>query len=162
MNASVAKALALCGLFLILFSCLSQYSTAATADNFASANASVASAFQSMYSAEKSGGNVTSLTAQLNEAVALIQKAQAENSTNPLLATADLQNATSIANLVASESIAVGQSGASSLRLRDSESIASAIVIVVAAILVYIYGGRIFRRVWFLLYKSYLVRPTHG
>ena len=158
----MAKALALCGLFLVLCACLSQYSTAATAANFASANASVASAFQSLYSAEKSGGNVTSLTVQLNQAVALIQKAQSENSTDPSLATADLQNATSIANQVASESVAVGQSGASALRMRDSESIASAIVIVVAVILVYIYGGRIFRRVWFLLYRSYLVRPTHG
>jgi len=157
------KILALGWLLLLALSFVSFYSTsAAQANDFNSANSAISAAFVATYNAQKNGGNVTTLVNELNAAVALVEKAQAENSTNPSQAASDLQNATLIANLVQSQSSSISRSGASALQVRNSESIGSAIAIAVIAALIYIYGGRIYQRVWFYAYRNYVVKPTNG
>lgn len=161
---SLARPFALCTTALLLFVilCFGFYSSAVSSTDYSNASNAINSAFVATYNAEKSGGNVTLLISQLNSALALVQRAQSENSSNPAQASADLQNATRIANLVASEASAVGQQGQSSLTIRNSESVAGAVVIVVFAALAYIYGGRLYRRVWLLLYRNYVVKPTRN
>ncbi len=123
---------------------------------------SVQSAFAAAQSAERQGGNVTSLIAQLNGALALIQKASAENSTNPTQAAADLANATKIAQSVTLEAASVTQMGISSTQAADLRSIITATGIAVAAVLIYLFGGRVYRRLWLHIYKDYVVRPANA
>src|SRR5487761_86650 len=82
-------------------------SVAASPADFSSASNAIDSAYVSVHSAEESGGNVSSLVNQLDSALALVQRAQSENATNPSQATLDLQNATQIAQKVALESSSV-------------------------------------------------------
>ena len=138
------------------------YTSAASANDFTSANSAINSAFVATYNAQKNGGNVTVLINELNNAVTLVDKAQAVNSTNPSQALLDLLNATQIANLVSSQSTSVSRAGASALQIRNSESIGSAIAIVIVAALIYIYGGRIYRRAWLFAYRNHVVKPTNG
>ena len=156
------KTLALCWIVLILASGMSQYSSGATANDFASTSAAITSAFQSIYAAQKSGGNVSVLVSELNTAVALIQKAQTENSTNPTQAVIELQNASNIARQVVSQSQVIAQTGKSAKQIEYTESIGAAAIIVVAAIFIYIYGGRIYRRFWFAVYRNFVVKPKSG
>jgi hypothetical protein len=157
------RILAVGWLLLVAFSLISFFSvTAASANNFAGTNSAISDAFVATYNAQKNGGNVTTLINELNSAVSLVEKAQAENSTNPSQALSDLQNATQIANLVQSQSTSISRAGASALQLRNSESIGSAIAIAVVAALIYIYGGRIYRRAWLHAYRNHVVKPSNG
>lgn len=133
---------------------------AASANDFATANSAINSAYLATHNAEKSGGNVTVLVNELNTAIALVEKAQAENSTQPAQAIVDLQNATRIAILVSNQSSSIANSGKSEIQARNTASVASAIVIIVVAALVYLYGGRIYRRAWLYLYRNYVVKPN--
>ncbi|MHB8567860.1 MAG: hypothetical protein ACYC7D_12860 [Nitrososphaerales archaeon] len=144
---------------LLIFTLSSSYASAASSGDFSAANSAISSAFVATLNAEKSGGNVSSLTAQLNGALALVQRAHSENATQSVI---DLQNATRIANLVSSEAPSVAQSGASSVQVRNAESIGGAAAIVVIAALIYIYGGRIYRRGWLYMYRNYVVKPASG
>jgi hypothetical protein len=160
---SVAKPLALCAaLIVIALTFSSAYVTAASSGDFSSANSAINSAFVATYNAEKSGGNVTSLIAQLNVAVSLVQKAQYENATNSTLANLDLNNATSIANNVSNEAPSVALAGQSSVNFRNAESITAAVVIVIVAALAYVYGGLVYRRTWLFIYRNHVVKPTNG
>lgn len=134
------------------------YSYSATATNFSSANSAINAAFSATLSAQQKGGNVSDLVAMLNIAIGLVQKAQAENGTNPFQATADLTNATQLAQQVSASAPAIEQAGSSARQIQYSESIGVAVVIVALAALAYIYGSRIYHLIWFYLYKNYSVR----
>jgi hypothetical protein len=139
-------------------------STAISESDVSSANSAIQSAFVSTLQAERSGGNVTSLAATLNSAVQLVEKAQAENSTNPAQASSDLRGAQQSAQLVQSLAESAGFSAAVS-SFRQSvfvRSVVSAAAILVAAALVYVYGGLVLRRLWVRLYRGYVVRPANG
>ncbi len=136
----------------------SGHSNAASSSDFANANTAINSAFISTHNAEQSGGNVTALIAKLDTSLGLVQKAEAENATNPSQATADLLNATTIANQVLSQAPAVAQQGSSSREALYEESIGSAVAILVIAALIYIYGARIYHLSWFYLYRHHAVR----
>ena len=136
----------------------STHAFAASSTDFSSANSAIASAFAATSAAEQRGGNVTSLTTMLNEATILVQKAQSENSANPSQATLDLQNATQIANKVSSLAPSVGNSGAFAKEVQTAESIGASIGIVVGAILLFIFGERLYRILWFYLYRNYTLR----
>jgi hypothetical protein len=142
---------------LSLFSGAVSASAAITQTQVSSANGEIQSAFTSAYAAEKSGGNVTSLTAELNEAVQLVQKAMAENATSPAQASVDLANATLIAQGVVSAAGPVGQQGAANRQSQVYLSTGSAAVIIAVAALIYAFGDRIFHRIWLLLYGNYVV-----
>lgn len=118
------------------------------------------SAFLAVQTAGKDGGDITSLVAQLNGALALVQRASSENSTDPAQASSDLQSALSIAQQVQSAAAAVAQQGTTARQLQEEVSVASAAVIVGVAVALYFYGDRIYRRVWLRVYGSHVVRKV--
>lgn len=118
----------------------------------------VNAAFTATQSAARQGGNVTALISKLNSALALIQKAAAENATNPAQASADLANATLIALGVATAAGPVGRQGAASRQLQLYLSVGSAMVVIAAAALIYVFGDRIYRRAWLRLYGNQVVK----
>lgn len=149
-------------ILVVVLSFASFYSNAATASEFSNANSAINSAFSAVYNAEGDGGNVTVQINELNTALALVDRAQAENSTNPSHALADLQNATLIATQVSNQSGAVSQAGAAARQVEDEESIGSAIAILVVALLIYLYAGRIYRRAWLFAYRNHVVKRSSG
>ncbi len=102
------------------------------------------------------------LAIRLNVAVGLYQKALSENATDPVQATADLQNASNIAGSVLASAKSAQKTGVSARQTQDLESIGASIGIVAAASLVYIYGARIYHEIWFYLYRNYRVRASGG
>jgi hypothetical protein len=149
-------------LFALTFFSNAQGAAAVTPAQISSANSAIQSAFGSVQSAEKSGGNVTSLDASLNEAIQLVQKAAAENATDPAQAAADLQNATLIAQSVASESPSVGQAGGAARQSAETTSAGAVGAIIIVASLTFLFGGRVYRKAWLRLHRDYVVRPTNG
>jgi hypothetical protein len=160
----VSKSLLCLLLALVALSLFSRAGSAAavTQTQVSNANSQIQSAFASAYSAEKSGGNVSSLVAQLNNAIQLIQKAEAENATSPAQAAADLQNATATAQSVIAESPSVAQTGSAARQTTEITSVGAASAIVVVAALTYIFGGRVYRSAWLRLHRDYVVRPANG
>ena len=110
--------------------------------------------------AGRDGGNITSLLAQLNAALALVQKASSENSTDPAQASSDLQSAISMAKEVQSAAPTVALQGASARQLQFEISVASAIAIIGVAVALYFFGDRIYRRLWLRVYRGHLVRKA--
>lgn len=131
---------------------------AASKDSFDGAYAAVQSAFLQVQGAESKGGNVTSLVGQLNAALALMQKAAAENASNPAQAAADLQAAVQAARSVQSDAGPAGEAGAAAKESQFVASLTSAAAIVVIAALVYLYGDRVYRRAWLRAYRDYVVK----
>lgn len=138
------------------------YSRAASASQFTSTDSSILNAFSATASAKQDGGNVTLLVAKLNIALNLTEEAQTLNASNPSESTLLLQNATNIAQQVSSEAITVGSAGASAQQLLTDESIGGAVATVIVAVLIYVFGGQIYRTFWFYLYRSYTVKRTGG
>jgi hypothetical protein len=136
--------------------------TAVTQAQVSSANSEIQSAFASAYDAEKSGGNVSTIDARLNEAIQLVQAAETENATDPAQATADVQNATAVAQSVVAASPSVAQTGSAARETTELTSVSAAAAVVVAAALTYVFGGRVYRRAWLRAYKDYVVRPANG
>lgn len=160
MKTDTSRLLALVCLLLVSIYLTSFYSGAASANDFATAEAAINSAYIATHNSEKNGGNVTVLVNELNIAIGLVEKAQAENLTQPAQAVADLQNATRIAILVSNQSSAITDRAASTTQSRNMASIGSAIAIVLVAALIYLYGGRIYRRAWLYLYRNHVVKPN--
>jgi hypothetical protein len=127
---------------------------------FSVANDSVKNAFSSIYYAEQNGGDVSSLIERLNVAILLIQKADAENMSDPSATAADLSNATSIAEMVALTSISVSSSGSMARQLRLYESLGTIVATLIVATLAYFKGDRVYRRLWLYVYKNHLVKKT--
>jgi len=137
-----------------------QVASAANQASFSGASSAVQGAFVAVQTAGKDGGNITSLLAQLNGALALVQKATAENSTKPAQAAADLNSAVTIAQGVQAASATVAQQGVSARQLQLEVSIGSAIAIVGVAIALYVYGDRIYRRIWLRIYRGHMVKKV--
>jgi predicted PurR-regulated permease PerM len=146
-------------LILLLFSTIAA-SQKASPEPFSVANDSVNNAFSSIYNAEQNGGNVSSLVERLNVAILLIQRANAENATDPSAAAADVSNATSIAQMVALTSTSVSRSGSTAREVQLYESLVTIVVTVVVATLAYFKGDRVYRRLWLYVYKNHLVKKT--
>jgi len=131
---------------------------AADGTSFNGTSSALQSAFVAVQTAGNDGGNITSLVSQLNGALALVQKASAENSTNPAQASADLQSAMNIAQGVQASAAGVAQQGTSARQLQLEVSVVSAVVIVGIAVALYVYGDRIYRRLWLRVYGGHVVR----
>jgi hypothetical protein len=144
-------------LIIIFIAKASINSNAASASDFTGANSAINSAYSATLAAQQKGGNVSQLVTQLNSAIAQYQKAERENSTNPSVALSDLQNATRIAGSVVTQAPTVAAAGTASVQSRDVLSISSAVAIGIIAVLIYIFGERIYRRLWYYFYKDYLV-----
>lgn len=149
-------------ILLVALAPLNNHASAASPTDFASANSAINAAFLVTYNAEQSGGNVASLVAKLNSAIALVQRAQSENASNSSQASIDLQSAVQIAQQVSSEAPTVGQSGTAAKQTLFAETIGGIFAIAIFGILVYIYGGRIYRMIWFIVYRNHVVRRESG
>jgi hypothetical protein len=132
----------------------------ATGEPFANANDSLNNAFSSIYYAEQNGGDVSALVEKLNTAVFLIQKAAAENATNPNAATTDLSNATSIAQMVSLTSASVSSSGSTARQARLYESLGTIAATLGIAALTYLKGDRAYRRLWSYVYRNHVVKKN--
>lgn len=130
---------------------------AATQGEFAATSAAIGSSYAAVLDAANKGGNVSMLVSQLQLSANLVQKASAENPSSPSKATADLQNATAIAQQVSAKAPAIGQAGASARQVQLFVAVASAAAIVVAAGLIYLFGDRLYHRVWLRVHRNHLV-----
>jgi hypothetical protein len=124
------------------------------------ASSAVQNAFVAVQTAGRDGGNITSLVTKLNSALALVQKASGENSSNPAQASADLQSALTIAQQVQSSAAAVAQQGMSARQFQFELSVVSAVVIVGVAVALYVYGDMIYRRLWLRMYRGEVVKKV--
>ncbi|MGI0079043.1 MAG: hypothetical protein ACRECH_05415 [Nitrososphaerales archaeon] len=149
-------------ILLLTLTPLNNHSNAATPNEFAAANSAIAAAFSATYNAGQNGGNVTSLVAKLNSAIALLQEAGSENMSNPSQASIDLQNAVQIAQQVSTQAPAVGQAGAAAKQTLAAQSIGGMLAIAILGVLAYVFGGRIYRMIWFVLYRERVVRRENG
>ncbi len=131
---------------------------AASPSDFTSASNSIGAAYLAVSHAQQQGGNVSALVDSLNMALGLYTRAQAENSSSPSKATSDLQNATVIAQQVALAAPTVGQAGAAARQTQEYASVGAAAVIIAIAALLYVYGEKIYHRIWLRLYSGYVVK----
>jgi hypothetical protein len=122
------------------------------------ASSAVGTAFAAVQAAGRDGGNVSSLVAQLNGALVLIQEASSENSSNPAKAASDLNSALAIAEGVQASAATAAQQGMAARQLQFGLSIGTAAAIVAIAIALYFYGDRIYHRLWLRTYGSHLVK----
>jgi hypothetical protein len=134
---------------------------ASTAD-FNSATNAIGTAFVATHDADQSGGNVSQLVTKLSLALSLVQKAQSENSTNSAMATSDLQNATRTAQQVSAEAPMVAKGGAGARALQVDESIGASVIIILLAAVAYLFGDRVYRRLWLYAYRDFLVRTPNA
>lgn len=164
MSGRAKEPLARAGLILLLaFAALclaagAEGASAVTQAQVSAANGQVESAFAAAYHAEARGANVSSLVSQLNQAVQLVQNAEAENATDPGQSAADLANATQMAQSVGNAAGPAGQEGAALRQLQLYASAAEAAAIVAAAGCAYALGGRAYRLAWLRVYRRHLVK----
>ena len=134
-------------------------SSAQPAD-FGSTSAAIASAYATLASAAREGGNVTALVSRLNVALGLYSRAEAENQSEPLVASQDLMEATAIAQNVSQSAPGVGQAGSAARQLQEELSVGSAAAILAVAAVLYAYGEKIYHRLWLSLYSGFVVKKV--
>lgn len=146
-------------IFVLVFLILLEAPESVAAGNasFNGASSSVQQAFVAVQSAGKDGGNVASLVTELNGALALIQKATSENSTNPSQAVTDLNSAVTIAQGAQSSASNIATQGISARRVQLFLSVVSAFAIVCVAAAIYVFGDRIYRMLWLRIYGGHVV-----
>jgi predicted PurR-regulated permease PerM len=132
--------------------------SAADQASFNGASSAVQNAFVAVQTAGNDGGNITALVTQLNGALTLLQNANTENASNPSQASTDLQSAVSIAQGVQASAASVAQQGISARQFQLGLSIGSAIVIVGLAAALYLYGDRVYRRLWLWMFGGQIVK----
>ena len=72
------------------------------------------------------------------------------------------RNATALAQQVTAQAPSINSAGMSAKQVQTEESVAGAIATVVVAALIYVFGGRMYRALWFYLYRNYIVRRSTG
>jgi Protein of unknown function (DUF1616) len=138
---------------------LPQATSAATPAAFSQANSAIQDAYTAVYTAQiQDFADVGNLVSQLNASALLVNKAIAENSTDPSQATADLASATSIAQGVLSSTAAVADAGTSAHRLLVAYEILMSLVVVLIAGMAYAVSGRVYQWWWVSAYRDYDVR----
>ncbi|MDG6900562.1 MAG: hypothetical protein JRM80_01175 [Nitrososphaerota archaeon] len=122
------------------------------------ADSEVSQAYAAVLSAERSGGNVTSLVAQLNTAISLLQEADRLNSTDPALAASLYTQAYNSASHVLQAAPGVASAGAASVRTAQVELGVETVVLVALAALAYLYIPRLFWRYWSRTHSDWRVK----
>lgn len=135
----------------------SSSTTSVQQSDFQNTNSEILTAYSQIYNVEHNGGNATSLINELNVAITLYDKAQSENATNPTQAALDLENASSIASLVQNEGAVLAQKASAQKTLQYSVEIGESIVVIIAAVLAYVFGGRIYDWIWLYQRKDYSI-----
>lgn len=147
------------GILILVFSMAPQ-SRGTSVATFSSTNTAINNAFVSVYGADQNGGDVSVLVQQLNEAVILLQRAQAENSTDATAAAADLENATQIAETVSQQAASASAAGIHARETYLYESTGIIISSIIASSVIYWGWDPIYRRVWLLAHRKYVVTRT--
>jgi hypothetical protein len=139
--------------------CSYQSASAASSSDFATANTAIQNAYTSVYHSEvQDHGDVSNLVNQLNNATQYVNKAYAENSTNPTQATNDLLTAESIAQKVSNETAAVSSTGIKVHELQTYESVGVAITVISTAGLIYVFSDSLYRKWWTRSYSNHIVK----
>lgn len=146
---------------LIFVSVIGSYpsASAASSSDFAAANTAIENAYTSAYHAQvQNRADVSGLINQLNNATQFVNKAYAENSTNPAQATSDLLTAESIAQKVSNETASVSNAGIKVHELQTYESIGVAVTVVSTAGLIYVFSDSLYEKWWMRTYRTYIVK----
>jgi hypothetical protein len=134
---------------------------AASPASFVSAQNETQIAYGALHNAELAGGNVSVLARELNSSVALIQKAEAENSTDPAQAARDLESSVQLSSVVARQANALEQSSAANHTTAADGSAIESILIVAGGISVFIYGERLYDYLWLYFHRGFVVMRTN-
>jgi competence protein ComGC len=154
---SLAVVLLLLSSLFVSFSSTSSTTTTASQSSFQSANSEILSAYAQIYNIEHNGGNASDLVSEINVAISFYNRAVDENSTNPSQAAQDLQNATEIASSVQSQAIPLAEKAESQRTLQTVAEIGGSVVVIIVAVLVYIFGGRIYDWIWLYQRRDYSI-----
>jgi hypothetical protein len=136
---------------LVLILCFaSPYSSSSQTSqaSFQTANNAILSAYSQVRTIAHDRGNATIFVAKLNLAINLYNKAQGENASDPSQALSDLQNATQIANSVQNEAAPIARQLETQRQNENYLEIGGSVAVVVAATLVYFYGGALYDWIW--------------
>jgi hypothetical protein len=122
------------------------------------AEAQIGAAYAAVLAAEQAGGNVTSMVAKLNAAVALVQRADLVNSTDPALARSLYSNASALAAQVAQEAPAVAASGRASVLSSQVDLGVETAVLAALAVAAYVFTPRLFWGLWARAHRGWKVK----
>jgi uncharacterized membrane protein len=123
------------------------------------AQTAVHDAYKALVEADSAGGDVNKLTDQLNLAVNLTSQAQALISADPQKAQSLASQAQAIAQNVTEQASSAKSGG---LAQRPILIGASVTALLVGGILVYLFGPKVFWKVWLRLRKNYRVRTKNS
>ena len=155
----VAISTIVAALIFVSFMGLYPSASAATSTQFNAANSAIQNAYTSVYHSEvQNHSDVSNLVNQLNNATQFVNKAYAENSTNPAQAASDLLTAESIAQNVSNQTASVSSAGIKVHELQTFESVGVAVTVVSSAGLIYIFSDDLYRKWWVRTYRYYIVR----
>ena len=132
---------------LVLFASLA-VTPLARAQSTPQVQADLGQAYAAVLTAEQSGGNVTTLVAKLDSAVAMVQQANLINSTDPARAQSLYSQASALAQQVIAAAPGVAAAGRASVLDAQIELGIETAVLAALAVLAYIFVPRLFWRYW--------------
>ena len=132
--------------------------SSASAQTSSQVNAQIAQAYSSVLGAESSGGNVTSLVAELNSAISLVQQADSINATNPARAQSLYSQASALAQQVISAAPAVAAAGRAAVFDAQVSLAVETAVLGALAVLAYVYVPRLFWCFWLRTHRGWRVK----
>jgi len=106
------------------------------------ANTKIASAFEGVAEADAKGGNVTSLVIELNDALTLLEKGEADGDEGLI------HDAISKAEEVIAEAPIIAEQGEEVAQARLVETLLVLSLLAISAVIVWRYGSRIFWELW--------------
>ena len=121
---------------------------------------SVHEAFRAIVDAYNAGGNVTSLVSKLNDALDLISRADEVASEDPELAHSLISQANSTLTQILEEAPEVAEEGRRRVFIGRVVLTSSAVAAAVVGVSAYIYGPRLFWRLWVRLRRRHRVRAV--
>jgi len=131
-----------------------------SAQSSSSVKAQISQAYSSVLSAEREGGNVSSLVAALNIAISLTQQADSINSTNPSEAQAFYAQASSLASEVLHDSPSVAAAGRASVGATQLALVVETVALVGLAIVIYRFAPRLFWTLWLRAHRTWRVKKA--
>ena len=139
-------------LLLSLFSIVVRSPRASDDPALDDAGAKLATAFEAVAEAERRGGDVSKLVEELNEALALLERGEAEGDE------AALREAEGVIARVIDRAPAIGRKGEAAARARMIQTGLVVGLVVVSAAMVWGYGPMLFWRLWTRSKRGWMVR----
>jgi len=136
---------------------LSFQTSRAEAQSHSQAEAAIAQAYGAILGAQQSGGDVTSLVAQLNSAISLVQRADVANTTDPSQAQSLYAQASSLAAQVVQSAPGVAAAGRASVMTAQIDLAIETVFLGVLAVAAYLSLPRIFWSLWLSAHRDWRV-----